>query len=258
VRQASGVPWKRDASVVGVDRGERNAERAASRGRAAVVTVPAMPDMTANHRKGRLLRALFEVLKEHPDGIAAKEALIAVEARVEPTPAETGVYADSGVPKLPRLIRFATIPAVKSGWMAKQDGIWTVTDDGLQAFAAYPDPEQFYKHARALYQAWKKSAPTNDETLELDESEVEVTAATSLEDDEDTAREEILSYLGSMPPFDFQAACAKLVETLGHEISWISPPGPDGGLDFIAYADPIGATGRRIKGQVKRQQSNRT
>jgi hypothetical protein len=29
-------------------------------------------------------------------------------------------------------------------------------------------------------------------------------------------------------------------------------------LDFIAYADPIGATGRRIKGQVKRQQSNRT
>lgn len=49
--------------------------------------------------------------------------------------------------------------------------------------------------------------------------------------------------------------CAKLVHALGHEVAWISPPGPDGGLDFVAFADPIGATGRRIKGQAKRQQS---
>ena len=37
---------------------ELSAERDASRGRATVVTVPAMPEMTANYRKGRLLRAL--------------------------------------------------------------------------------------------------------------------------------------------------------------------------------------------------------
>ena len=49
--------------------------------------------------------------------------------------------------------------------------------------------------------------------------------------------------------------CAKLVHALGHEVARISPPGPDGGLDFVAFADPIGATGRRIKGQAKRQQS---
>jgi restriction system protein len=57
-----------------------------------------------------------------------------------------------------------------------------------------------------------------------------------------------------MPPY-FQTCCAKLVHALGHEVAWISPPGPDGGLDFVAFADPIGATGRRIKGQAKRQQS---
>jgi restriction system protein len=76
-----------------------------------------------------------------------------------------------------------------------------------------------------------------------------------LEDDEDAARAEILGYIATMPPFDFQTACAKLIEALGHQVAWISPPGPDGGLDFVAYADAIGATGRRMKGQAKRQQS---
>lgn len=137
--------------------------------------------------------------------------------------------------------------------MAKQDGTWTVTDEGLQALSSYPEPDQFFKQARSLYQAWKKGAAIDiDDEAESDE---EVSSATSLEDDQDAAREEILDFIASMPPFDFQTACASLVEALGHQIDWISPPGPDGGIDFIAYADPIGASGRRIKGQAKRQQA---
>lgn len=33
------------------------------------------------------------------------------------------------------------------------------------------------------------------------------------------------------------------------------PRGPDGGIDIIAYQDPLGATGKRIKVQVKRLES---
>lgn len=209
--------------------------------------------MTATYRKGRLVRTLFEVLREHPDGLAAKDAIAAVQSRIEPTPEELGVFASTGDEKLPRLIRFATIAPVKAGWMAKQDGTWTVTDVGLQALAQYPDPAQFYKQARALYLAWKKTAKVN--AADDDETEDEVSAATSLEGDEDAARAEILGYISAMPPFDFQTACAELIQALGHRLAWISPPGPDGGLDFVAYADPIGASGRRIKGQAKRQQS---
>jgi restriction system protein len=139
--------------------------------------------------------------------------------------------------------------------MEKQDGVWTVTQADIQALAEYPDPEAFYKRAHALYNAWKKTAKVDVGDDDTEDTEDEVSAAVSLEDDEDSARTEILNYIGAMPPFEFQTACGKLVEALGHPLSWISPPGPDGGVDFVAYADPIGATGRRIKGQAKRQQS---
>ena len=214
--------------------------------------------MTATYRKGRLVQALFAVLKEHPDGLAAKDAIAAVEDSIELDPSEKGAFEQSGLKKFPRLIRFATIPPTKAGWMIKQDGTWTVTDEGLKALEQFPDSEQFFKHARQLYLAWKKANKGAAAIEGLDDEEAtdeEIDSAVSLEDDEDAARSEILNFLAKMPPYDFQTCCAKLIQALGHEVAWISPPGPDGGLDFVAFADPIGATGRRVKGQAKRQQS---
>jgi restriction system protein len=42
---------------------------------------------------------------------------------------------------------------------------------------------------------------------------------------------------------------------MGYHVPWVSPPGKDGGVDVIAFTDPLGATGPRIKVQVKRWQS---
>ena len=209
--------------------------------------------MTAAYRKGRLMRALLELLATSSDGLPAKDAIVAVKDRVDLAPEEEGAFDQSGAEKFPKLLRFATIPVARAGWMQKHDGVWTVTAEGLAALSAFPEPEAFWKEARALYVAWKKDSAVD--AADEEASEEEVTEATSLEDAEDEARSEILDYIGKMPPLDFQSACAKLVAALGHRVAWISPPGPDGGIDFVAYADPIGATGERIKGQAKRQQS---
>jgi restriction system protein len=40
---------------------------------------------------------------------------------------------------------------------------------------------------------------------------------------------------------------------MGYYVDWVSPPGRDGGLDIIAYTDPLGVKGPRIKVQVKRR-----
>jgi restriction system protein len=224
----------------------------------APAKVAAVPQMTATYRKGRLIQALFTVLKEHPEGLAAKDAISAVEKSIELDTSEKGAFEQTGQEKFPRLIRFATIPATKAGWMVKHEGTWTVTDEGLQAGEQFPDAEQFFKQARQLYLEWKKAtkpAAAVDDSDDEEATDEEIDSAVSLEDDEDAARAEILDFLAKMPPYDFQTCCAKLVQALGHEIAWISPPGPDGGLDFVAFADPIGATGRRVKGQAKRQQS---
>jgi restriction system protein len=209
--------------------------------------------MSAAYRKGRLMRALLELLASAPEGIPAKAAILAVKDDVDLAPEEEGSFEQSGAEKFPKLLRFATIPVARAGWMQKNDGVWTVTTDGLAALSAFPDPEGFWKQALSSYLAWKKDAAVD--AADEDASDQEVSEATSLEDAEDEARSEILEYIGKMPPMDFQTACAKLVAALGHRVAWISPPGPDGGLDFLAYADPIGATGQRIKGQAKRQQS---
>jgi restriction system protein len=206
---------------------------------------------TGAWKKGRLVRALFELLKASPEGMPAKDAIAAVRQRVTLTP-EEGVFPGSGHEKFPKLLRFSTIPVTKAGWMQKDDGVWTVTEEGLNALSQYAEPEDFWKHAWALYRQWKKDA-----TVDVDDEDVsdeEVSEATSLEDAEDEARAEVLDFMGKMAPADFQKACAKLIDALGHRVAWISPPGPDGGVDFVAYGDPIGATGPRIKGQAKRQQ----
>jgi len=40
---------------------------------------------------------------------------------------------------------------------------------------------------------------------------------------------------------------------MGYHVSWISPPGKDGGLDILAWNDPLGTKPPRIKVQVKRE-----
>lgn len=40
---------------------------------------------------------------------------------------------------------------------------------------------------------------------------------------------------------------------MGYHVSWIAPPGKDGGIDILASIDPLGTRPPRIKVQVKRQ-----
>ncbi len=56
-----------------------------------------------------------------------------------------------------------------------------------------------------------------------------------------------------MSPYDFQELCAGLLRGMGYYVEWISPPGPDKGIDIVAHVDPLGVKGPRIKAQVKRR-----
>ena len=53
------------------------------------------------------------------------------------------------------MLRFATITAVKAGWLVKDRGVWRLTDDGRAAYAAHPDADGFQAAALAGYSAWQ-------------------------------------------------------------------------------------------------------
>ncbi len=201
-------------------------------------------------RTGQLIRKLFHILLQHPDGMRAADALSTLASQVQLTPYEAGDYA-SGGRRFERIVRFATVDCVKAGWLIKNKGIWTVSTEGADAFKQHQDPEAFYRRAVQLYWKWKKAQPAPG-LDEGDEEAVEKSATITLEQAEEMAWAEIEVHLAEMPPYEFQELVASLLKAMGYHVGWVAPPGKDGGIDVIAFNDPLGTRPPRIKVQVKR------
>lgn len=200
-------------------------------------------------RKGELLQSLFSILRAYPDGLKAADALKQLAQRTSMTAHEAGDY-ESGGRRFEKIVRFTTVKPVKAGWLVKQQGIWTVTEEGLSALQRYPNAEAFYREAGRLYHLWRKAQPDGDDGLD---AEVEDDSASiTLEQASEMAWSEIESFLASMPPYEFQDLVAALLRGMGYHVTWRAPPGKDGGVDVIAYNDPLGTRLPRIKVQVKR------
>ncbi len=205
-------------------------------------------------RTGEFLRALFDILQTHPDGMPASEALVALEAHFQLTEYEQGTFP-SGGRRFEQIVRFATVDCVKAGWLVKSKGRWAITEAGQAAFHDHPDPEVFYKQAVKLYRQWKSTLP-DSEPVTSPETEDETSAkevSVTFDAAEEQAWADIEHYLHAMQPFEFQGLVADLLRAMGCHISWVSPPGKDGGIDIVAHIDPLGTRPPRIKVQVKRK-----
>jgi restriction system protein len=188
-------------------------------------------------RVGKLMRTLLEVLLESPEGVQASMALAEVEKRVPPTDYENGSYP-SGGRRYEKIVRFATVDLVKAGWMLKDKGIWSATDVGREAFAQLTDPAEFYKRAVQLYYEWKASQPDGELADEAKPEAIAPTASQTFEEAEERAWAEIWDYLQRIDPYELQRLVAGLLEAMGYHVSWIAPPGKDGGMDVLAWTDP--------------------
>ncbi len=221
-----------------------------------------MADVTTR-RQGEMLQTLFRILSDEPEGLQAKDAIAGVQSAMELTPFELATFPNNpDVVRFPKLLRFATINAVKAGWLRKTAGIWTITDEGRAALEAFPDPEALYAESRRLYRDWKASQPEpSPDDVAVTESGADeggLIAATTLEESEEAARRAILDYLAGINPYTLQDLVGKLLEAMGYHLVWIAPKGRDGGLDLLAQGDPLGVKGPRIKGQVKRRDQKTT
>lgn len=206
-------------------------------------------------RTGELLRKLFEILMASPEGMPAKEALAALRSKVKMSGYEAGEY-ESGSRRFDKIVRFATVDTVKAGWLVKESGVWSVTDAGRNAHEKFTDPEVFYKEAVRLYHEWKKTRgeePDADEPPEIEGNDLSDKALQSaLETATDEASRTIQAFLSKMNAYDFQDLVASLLEAMGYHVYWKAKGGPDGGIDIIAFSDPLGTKPPRIKVQVKR------
>lgn len=214
---------------------------------------------TTNRRKGELIKVVFDMLLDRPDGMQSIQILNAIPNRLRLSDFELGFYPKSpNVPRYQQITRFSTIGPVKAGWMTKSKGIWNLTQEGKEAHQKFRDPEDFFNEASRLYLIWKRNRPEEESKKNSDEIEDEELENSSInfETAEEQAREDIERFLTNMPPYEFQTLVADLLSAMGYHIAWIAPQGPDRGIDIIAFTDPLGTKVPRIKVQVKRQKQS--
>jgi len=101
-----------------------------------------MPEITVK-RRGELIKKVIEILKQHPEGLPAKEVLTQLEGSLSLTDFEQSTYPNNpSVRRFEKIVRFSTISPVKAGWIVKSKGRWAVTEEGLKAFHDFKDPEK--------------------------------------------------------------------------------------------------------------------
>lgn len=215
-------------------------------------------------RTGERLRRLFEILLPHADGLPRDVAIARLLEAMPLSPHEAGHYSSSGLPRITALLGFGTAACVKAGWMSKDQRLWRVTPEGERAFHEFSDPLVFIRTATRIRNARQRRQRAAAAAPALPAQVTEKAAlapAVSVQARPDTrpssaatasqcAWSEIRAHIQRLGPYGFQELAADLLRALGWFVAWIAPPGKDGGVDLVAFRDPLGATARRLKVQV--------
>ncbi len=202
-------------------------------------------------RIGEIMKTVLLEL-EAAGGEARVGALIkAAEPKLHLNDYERAVLEKSGFIRWHTVVYFYSIDFAKSGYLKKEGGKWYLTDSGRQALKlSAPD---LIRKAGEGYWAWKSSQEpkerAQDHQEEAEAEQIERQAAYDQALGQATA--EIEEHISRMLPYDFQALVGELLIAMGYHVPFVAPKGPDGGVDVVAYKDPLGTTAPRIRVQVK-------
>lgn len=139
-----------------------------------------------------------------------------------------------------------------------QKGVWSLTKEGEAALSL--SPEDFYKLYHGRWQEYNRkrqeakalAGQTITEPISENDA-IEEVAATDVETLQQTARDGIRQHIVNKTPYQFQHFVAAILRGMGYHTPYVAKKGKDGGIDIVAYSDPLGATGTHIKVQVKHE-----
>jgi restriction system protein len=203
-------------------------------------------------RVGQGLRYILDIVAAHDEGLRHEIIMEELERRMPPLQEENVPSSVPGRSKYRLQMYFNTVGLTKAGWISRGKGTWRATESGRIALATYPAAEAFLEEIDRLYQAWKDERDSAEGNVDVTNV---LEASMSIQDAEDTAGVTIRDHLGAMPPYDFQELIGHLLRAMGYHVPYIAEAGPDGGIDLMAFEDPLGARGARVKVQAKRTQS---
>ena len=198
-------------------------------------------------------KTLYAVMKEmsrRGGSIPAKEIYPFVNENVELTDWEKEPAGKMQYIRWTNSFQFYSIDYQKAGFIIKKSGTWYITPEGEKVMKK--TPEEVMNIANDAYHEWRQLNPKDDSPEEEPNDETaEKDNAMNLDLLESDAREGIRQFIISKSPYEFQDMVAALLRAMDYHTPFIAPKGKDGGIDIIAYLDPLGAKTPRIKVQVK-------
>jgi len=203
------------------------------------------------------LFATLKILKEAGGQLPGKQVIERIRESNDLNDWEKEIYEKTGYVRWIAILHFYTIDAIKAGYIRKHKGIWYLTDEGDKAIEL--GPVKMLENASRLYRSWASENKENkskvETTKDAEPAELVENTTQSQKANLDLLEEQSMSgikdFIRSKNAYEFQDLVAALLRAMSYHTPFISPKGKDGGLDIVAFSDPLGATSPRLKVQVK-------
>ncbi len=206
----------------------------------------------------KVIYAALKTLKDAGGELPGKEVIARVSQAVQFDPWDRETYEKSGYVRWISILHFFSIDCIKAGFLVKQKGVWFLTKEGEAALAL--GERGLLDEASKAYRDWKKKVGESvDDEKSLGEPVIEAGTRAreiTLEEVEQQALDGLRKYIEAKTPYEFQDLVAALLRGMGYYTPFVAPRGKDGGIDVVAYQDPLGTTTPRIKIQIKRRESS--
>jgi len=195
--------------------------------------------------------ATFNILKDNDGEMRGQEVVKKIRNTISFDEYEAHRY-ESGLIRWETIMSFYTTFCIKAGFIRKQKGTWYLTQEGESAIDL--GAEKLLDIAEKSYKEWDAKQRSKDDIQYLkdtkDENILEIQKP-SISRYEEEAYNGIRDFIISKSPYEFQDLVAELLKVMGYFISEVAQRGPDGGIDIVAYTDPLGTKQPRIIVQVK-------
>ena len=201
----------------------------------------------------KLIHAALSILRDNGKEMPLRDLVAKIEKIVKLDDWARERYEKSGYIRWVSILHFFSIDCVKAGYLVKKKGVWYLTPEGEEALKL--GPEKMLNEAGVAYQKWREEHPIIREEEVEEEPPAEVV---SYDDIEQKAIEGLQQYINSKNAYEFQDLVAALLRGMGYYTPFVAPKGKDGGVDIVAYRDPLGTESPRIQAQIKHRDSSAT
>ena len=207
----------------------------------------------------KLLYNALLVLKANDNELPSSKLIAILPSKINLDNWEKGVLEKTGNVRWQSVLHFYSINLIKANFIVKKKGVWYLTPEGEEAIKKGGD--YVFSSSKNAYKDWKeKNRKIENEDIldDVKEEQIEKESqkiSSILDSAKTKAYESFSKFISEeFDPYSFQDLCGALFRGMGYYTPFIAPKGKDGGVDVIAYKDPIGSITPHIKVQVKYKQ----